>query len=160
MWRQVDLTVAQGRELGNPKPFIEAIANAGVVGGLESYTEPDAIDLDVSCEIRLNDMLCGRTTVKKGIGSPDWHESFVFSELPPFESLEVIVWREKRLFRPTKMGTIRVILNNFRRGETVEGWFPVLHNGPLASDLQVGDVRLKIRVHESVLWLLSLFSRS
>jgi len=111
----------------------------------------------VSCEIHLNDTLCGRTTVKKGVGSPDWHESFTFSDLPPFDTLDVIVWREKKLFKPTIMGSVRITLSNFRRGEAVEGWFPVLHTGPIASDLQVGDIRLKIRVDESVSRLFALF---
>jgi len=156
MWRQVELTVIQGRNLGNTKPFAEIPGNTGVVG-VESNSEPDAVDLDVSCEIHLNDTLCGRTTVKKGIGSPDWHESFTFSDLPPFDTLDVIVWREKKLFKPTIMGSVRITLSNFRRGEAVEGWFPVLHTGPIASDLQVGDIRLKIRVDESVSRLFALF---
>jgi hypothetical protein len=150
MWRQVELTLIQGRNLGNTKPYIESMANTGVVGNADPYLEPEAIDLDVSCEILLNNTPCGRTTVKKGIGSPDWHENFTFSELPPFETLQVIVWREKKLFKPTIMGSVRIALSNFRRGETVEGWFPVLNSGPVATDLHFGDIRLKIRVDECV----------
>jgi hypothetical protein len=148
MWRQVELTVIQGRNLGNTKPFTEAFANAGTVSDLEFRPEPDAVDLDVFCEILLNDMLCGRTTVKKGIGSPDWHESFMLSDLPPFENLDIIIWREKRMFKPVIMGSVRVTLSNFRRGETVEGWFPVLYHGSIAAGLQAGEIRLKIRVDE------------
>jgi C2 domain len=150
MWRQVELTLIQGRNLGNTKPFIESMTNTGIVGNADPYLEPEAIDLDVSCEILLNNTPCGRTTVKKGIGSPDWHENFTFSELPPFETLQVIVWREKKLFKPTIMGSVRIALSNFRRGETVEGWFPVLNSGPVATDLHFGDIRLKIRVDECV----------
>jgi C2 domain len=147
MWRQVELTVLQGRNLGSTKPFVDMSAT-GIVPDFESYSEPDTVDMDVSCEIHLNNILCGRTTVKKGIGSPEWHESFAFSDLPPFEILEIIVWREKKLFKPTMLGAVRITLSNFRRGETIEGWFPVLHSGPVASDLHVGDIRLKIRVDE------------
>jgi len=148
MWRQVELTLIQGRNLGQTKPFIESMTNTGVVGNADPYSESETVDLDVSCEIHLNNTLCGRTTVKKGIGSPDWHESFTFSELPPFETLDVIVWREKKLFKPTIMGSVRITLSNFCRGETVEGWFPILHSGPIGSDFQVGDIRLKLRVDE------------
>lgn len=144
MWRQVEMSVVQGRNLGNTKLF-EA-TNTGGTG--ESNSDPDPVDLDVSCEIHLNETLCGRTTVKKGIGSPDWHEAFTFTDLPPFENLDVMVWREKKLFKPTLMGMIRITLSNFRRGEMVDGWFPVLQTGPISSDLQVGDIRLKIRVDE------------
>ena len=141
MWRQVELTVIQGRNLGSQKP-LEASNGEDA--------EVDAVDLDVSCEIHLNEQLCGRTTVKKGIGSPDWHESFVFADLPPFETLELVVWREKKVLKPAIMGSIRIALSHFRRGEAVEGWFPVLHSGPIASSVQVGDIRMKIRVDEYV----------
>lgn len=141
MWRQVELTVSQGRNLGNTR---------FETGGGDPFLEPDAVDLGVSCEIHLNDILCGRTTVKKGIGSPDWHESFTFSDLPPFEFLDLMVWREKKMFKPAILGSIRIPLSSFRRGEAVEGWFPVLHSGSASSDTQVGEIRLKLRIDESV----------
>jgi hypothetical protein len=146
MWRQVELSIIQGRNLGNQKPLPDANSHTG--GAVDP--EVDAVDLDVSCEIHLNEQLCGRTTVKRGIGSPEWHENFTFSDLPPFEMLEVIVWREKKMQKPVVMGSVRIALSNFRRGEAVDGWFPVLHGGPIASSVQVGDVRMKIRVDECV----------
>jgi len=150
MWRQVDLTVMQGRNLGNSKPFESRDSLSD-----SDLSEPDPVDIDVFCEIKLNETLCGRTTVKKGIGSPDWHEAYTFSEIPPFDNLEVVVWREKKLFKPSVLGIVTISLSNFRRGETVEGWFPVLHStaGSIASDLQLGEVRLKIRVDEYVSYL-------
>lgn len=142
MWRQVDLTVIQGRNLGNSKP-LENLDDDD-----NDSSEPDPIDLDVYCDILLSETLCARTTVKKGIGSPQWHEIFLLSDLPPFESLDIWVWREKKLFKPSILGTVRIALNNFPRGEAIEGWFPVLQNGSIASDIQVGELRLKIRVDE------------
>ncbi|KAJ7103532.1 GTPase activating protein [Mycena belliarum] len=150
MWRQVELTVIQARNLGNTRPF-EMPNGAAVIAGADSNPEADPVDLDVSCEIHLNNTLCGRTTLKKGIGSPDWHENFTFTDLPPFDTLDILVWKEKKLFKPTLMGCVRVTLANFRRGESIEGWFPVLQQGPTASDLQVGDIRLKIRVEEEII---------
>jgi hypothetical protein len=149
MWRQVELTVIQARNLGNTRPY-ENSNGAAVISGTDPLDAADPVDLDVSCEIHLNSMLCGRTTLKKGIGSPDWHENFTFTDLPPFDTLDILVWKEKKMFKPTLMGSVRVTLGNFRRGESIEGWFPVLHQGPTASDLQVGDIRLKIRVDECV----------
>ncbi len=86
--------------------------------------------------------------MKKCIGSPDWHEGFTFSDLPPFDNLEVIVCREKKMFKPTALGSVCINLMNFKRGELIDGWFPVLRSGPLATDIQVGDIRLKITVDE------------
>jgi hypothetical protein len=146
MWRQVELSIIQGRNLGNQKLLADSNAHTGSA----MDPEADAVDLDVSCEIHLNEQLCARTTVKRGIGSPDWHENFTFSDLPPFETLEVVVWREKKMLKPIVMGSVRIALSNFRRGEAVDGWFPVLHSGPIASSVQVGDIRMKIRVDEWV----------
>ncbi len=143
MWRQVDLTCLQGRNLGVTRPLSDDPPGAEQ----EAKAEADAIDMDVYCEIFVNGTICGRTTVKKGLGSPDWHERFQLTDLPPFENLEIVVWREKRLTRPCIIGSIAIVLVNFRRGDSVEGWFPVL-NGGQASSTQAGEMRLKIRVDE------------
>ena len=147
MWRQVELTVMQGRNLGNPKPFVDTSASSSIPCE-DPKTESGPVDLDVFCEIRINDNICGRTTVIKGIGSPDWHENFVFADLPPFEALDVLLWKEKRLVKSTLLGSIRIALTNFRRNEDVEGWFPVIQSGGILTGIQVGEIRMKLKVHE------------
>lgn len=147
MWRQVELTVMQGRNLGHQKPFVDASASSLTLGE-DSRMESDPVDLDVFCEIRINDNVCGRTTVMKGIGSPDWHENFLFADLPPFEALEVLLWKEKRVVKPTLLGSIRIALTNFRRSEDVEGWFPVIQPSGILTGIQVGEIRMKLKVHE------------
>lgn len=138
MWRQVKLTCLQGRNLGTSRiPQDEPPSGD---------SEADALDIDVSCEIHVNGRICGRTTVKKGIGSPDWHEHFTFSDLPPFEDMEIRVFRDRKLARSTIIGSVLIILPNFRRGEYVEGWFPVLSSG--SQSVQTGELRLKLRVDE------------
>ncbi|KAH7930971.1 Rho GTPase activation protein [Leucogyrophana mollusca] len=151
MWRQVELTIVQGRSLGNHKSLSDANASSVNLGDPDARPEHDPVDLDVFCEIHLNDNLCGRTTVKKGIGSPDWHEGFTFADLPPFEALEVVVWKEKRLLKPILLGSVRIALSNFRRSEAIEGWFPVLQPGAMSSCAQAGDIRMKIRVDEEII---------
>ncbi|KAI0639415.1 Rho GTPase activation protein [Trametes polyzona] len=146
MWRQVDLTCIQGRNLGVTRP----LSDEPSLAEQEIKLDADAVDMDVYCEIFVNGTLCGRTTVKKGIGSPDWHERFILPDLPPFENLEIVVWREKRLTKPVIIGTVAIVLVNFRRGEAVEGWFPVLHGGQACST-QAGEMRLKIRVDEEII---------
>lgn len=140
MWRAVEVKCLQGRNLGSTR----AVADEGTTEDADG----DANDVDVYCEVLVNDTVCGWTTVKKGIGSPEWHESFAFPDLPPFEYLEFAVWHEKRVGHPQSLGSVRVYLANFRRGEHVEGWFPVLCPGPGASTLNGGELRLKIRVDE------------
>jgi hypothetical protein len=138
MWRQVELTCIQGRNLGAARSLVDDL----------SIGDPDDnLDIDVYCSLCINGYLCGKTTVRKGVGSPDWHEGFTFTDLPPFETLEVMVWRHKRLAKPVLIGTIAIPLMNFRRGEHVEGWFPVLSSAHLGSTM-TGEVRLKLRVDE------------
>ena len=145
MWRQVDLTCLQGRNLGVARPLSDEAPTAEQ----EARAEADAIDMDVYCEILVNGILCGRTTVKKGIGSPDWHEKFAFTDLPPFANLEVLVYREKKMQKAVLMGSTVIPLMNFRRGEYVEGWFPVL-GGQGYVGAVMGEVRLKLKVDEYV----------
>ncbi|KAI0825122.1 Rho GTPase activation protein [Trametes gibbosa] len=154
MWRQVDLSCIQGRNLGMTRP----LADEPTLVDQDAKLDADAIDMDVYCEMFVNGTLCGRTTVKKGIGSPDWHERFVLPDLPPFENLEIVVWREKRLTKPIIIGTVVIVLVNFRRGEAVEGWFPVLH-GSQASSTQAGEMRLKIRVDEEIILPYQVYAK-
>ncbi|EKM61048.1 uncharacterized protein PHACADRAFT_247380, partial [Phanerochaete carnosa HHB-10118-sp] len=74
MWRQVDLTCIQAR-------------NLGAVRSADDSSQPEqeeTSDMDVYCSLWVNGMLSGKTTVRKGLGCPDWHEGFTFSDLPPF----------------------------------------------------------------------------
>ncbi|KZT02708.1 Rho GTPase activation protein [Laetiporus sulphureus 93-53] len=161
MWRQVELTCLEGRNLGAPRN-IPASSSA-----IDDLTAPslgdehdggtDALDMDVYCEIFVNGCLCGRTTVKRGIGAPDWQERFTFADLPPFENLEIVAWREKKLTKPTMLGAVLIVLVNFRRGEHVEGWFPVLHSTSSAS-MQAGELRLRIRVEEEIILPYSAYA--
>ncbi|KAG6381176.1 GTPase activating protein [Boletus reticuloceps] len=157
MWRQVELTVMQGRNFGHQKPFNDASVSSLTLGE-DSRAESDPVDLDISCEIHINDNLCGRTTVVKGIGSPDWHENFLFADLPPFEALEVLLWKEKRLVKPTLLGSIHIALTNFRRSEDVEGWFPVIQSSGFLTGIQVGEIRMKLKVHEEIILPHSSYS--
>ncbi|KIM66196.1 hypothetical protein SCLCIDRAFT_1152839 [Scleroderma citrinum Foug A] len=149
MWRQVDLVIMQGRYLGNAKSFVDTPAHSA--SDINVKAEADPVDLDVFCEIHISDRLCGRTTVKKGIGSPEWHESFLLMELPPFASLEVFLFKEKRLTKPVLLGTIHIVLSNFRRSEEVEGWFPVAQPRGPPSSVLVGEIRMKLRVDEEII---------
>jgi C2 domain len=151
IWRQVELTCIQGRNIGVSRTQ-EPISNPGAACDMEG----EGVDLDLFCEVYLNNVLSGRTVVKKSTGSPDWHESFLFTNLPPLQKLSIVIWREKRLQKPLVVGTVYITLTNFRRGELVEGWFPVLSGGAAPACTQVGQLRLKVKVDESAVSLNSL----
>lgn len=142
MWRQIEVNCIQGRSLGVAR-------TDGIPSGTsESLPEGETPDHDIYCELYLNEMIVGRTTAKKGIGSPEWHEGFLIPDLPPFENLEIVVLKEKRLGKVSTLGTVLITLPNFRRGEYVEGWFPVLGDTTSNVGLQVGEIRLKLKVDE------------
>lgn len=149
MWRQVELTCLQGRNLGTTRP-LSPTSDDTPSPGSEDAGGGDLADIDVYCEVFVNGCLCGRTTVKRGIGAPDWQERFVLADLPPFENMELVVWREKRLAKPAVVGSVTIVLANFRRSEVVEGWFPVL--GGTGGGTQAGELRLKVLVDE---WVVS-----
>ena len=139
LWRQVELSVMQGRNLGS--------SNTETTGSHEERSE-----IDVACEIHINDTLCGRTTVKRGSELTDWHEHFSFPGLPPFENLKIMVWKDRKLSRRINLGSTCIALCNFRRGDSVEGWFPVVRQiEALGVENRIGDLRLKIRVDEYVI---------
>lgn len=137
MWRQVELTCIQGRNLG----ALRALDDAGAMDLDET------LDMDVYCALWINGVLCGKTAVRKGVGSPDWHESFTFPDLPPFATLEIQVWREKKLVKPTLIGTVTIPLTSVRRGDYIEGHFPVMSaNHP--TGMVSGELKLRVRVVE------------
>lgn len=152
MWRQVFLEVCQVRNLGSLKSSSDTGQSSGVTSDTESPN--DSGDMEVTCEIFINESLCGRSTTKKGIGSIEWHEQFTFSDLPPFGELVVHVYREKRTPKPHLLGTITIVLPNFRRGQTVEGWYPIIYSGSSVNGTQIGEMRLKLKVDEYVIILV------
>lgn len=146
MWRQVFLEISQVRNLGSLKSSSDTGQSSGVTSDTDSPN--DSGDMEVTCEFFINESLCGRSTTKKGIGSLEWHEQFTISDLPPFGELVIHVYREKRMFKPHLLGTITIVLPNFRRGQTVEGWYPIIHSGSSVNGTQIGEMRLKLKVDE------------
>ncbi|KAG6851059.1 hypothetical protein H0H93_002951 [Arthromyces matolae] len=149
MWRQLELTIVQGRGLGTVKP----LGN----GASGDSGEAD-VDFAVSCLVHLNGILCGRTSEKKAIGSPDWLESFTFADLPPFGSLVLLIRSDKKMLGSSTLGSVTIPLGHFRRGELVEGWFPILYSGFTVSDVQIGELRLKLLVNEEIILPKSAYS--
>ncbi|TFK30445.1 GTPase activating protein [Coprinopsis marcescibilis] len=150
MWRQIELSIVQARNLRVPK----------TENGDSVETSADAdFDGEISCELHLNNILCGRTTGKKKGSTLEWHEKFLFSDLPPFQTLDINVWREKKAMKPTTVGFAQIQLHSFRRGETVEGWHPIIQGvtGP-ARETQVGELRVKLRVDEEIVLPYSAYS--
>ena len=154
MWRQVQIEVNQARSLGVARS-IQGDGTSSPQGPLE-FTSIDVTEMEVYCEIFINDDLCGRTTAKRSVGTPEWHEQFTFSDLPPYGDLSIQIFRERKVSKPQLLGTIIIVLGNFRRGEVVDGWFPVLSLGQLT--VQVGEIRLKLKIDEYAIFECVLMS--
>ncbi|KDQ07706.1 hypothetical protein BOTBODRAFT_59835 [Botryobasidium botryosum FD-172 SS1] len=152
MWRQCSLTIISSRNLGvtQLKPLEDhntldiTPRSVGSVGGGEDGE--GAVEIGLYCDILVDGEICGRTTVKKGSSSPYWHESFKFTDMPPFEIMKINLWKEKKLLpgKPTFLGTVEISLKAIQRGETIEGWFPA--QSPNSGS--AGEVHLKLKVDE------------
>src|SRR5882762_5824620 len=107
MWRQVELTCIQGRNIGIPRAFSENLPVPSQLDS-EARSDSDIVDLDLFCEVYFNQVLSARTVVKKGFGHPDWHEKFTFTDLPPFERLAIVLLRERKMLKPLVLGTVYI----------------------------------------------------
>ena len=172
MWRQVEVHCISARDLGQTKRLVDSRASEAkllppVASDLSlssngsdsnlsrgSGTSDGSADHDVWCEIWVNGVLCARSTVKKGTTNPEWHESFIIGDLPPFDNLHITLYKEKKGGnRSVPIGTVTVPLATFRRGEYMEGWNPIAGTSTNASTgsgfySQVGELRLKLKVDE------------
>jgi hypothetical protein len=172
MWRQVEVHCISARDLGQIKYLVDSKASGGKPappiapdvslsssgsdsnGSRASGMADGSGDHDVWCEIWVNGMLCARTTLKRCTPNPEWHESFLFGDLPPFDNLQITLYKEKRGgSKSVPMGSVVVPLGTFQRGEYLEGWNSVVAPGPTASTgsglhNQVGELRLKLKVDE------------
>jgi hypothetical protein len=172
MWRQVEVHCISARDLGQTKhladsrpseagptlpisPELSFSSNGGDSNGSwASGTSDGSGDYDVWCDIWVNSMLCARTTVKRSTVSPEWHESFLIGDLPPYDNLQINLHKEKRGSGKTvSIGSVVVPLGTFQRGEYMEGWNPIAGANTNASTgsgfyTQVGEMRLKLKVDE------------
>ena len=172
MWRQVEVHCISARDLGQTKHLSDSKpSEAGTPlpatsdlpfssngsdsnGSWPSGTSDGGGDYDVWCEIWVNSMLCARTTVKRCTLTPEWHESFLISDLPPYDNLQIILHKEKRgSLRSVTIGSVVVPLGTFQRGEYMEGWNPIVGANTTVSTgsgfyTQIGEMRLKLKVDE------------
>lgn len=177
MWRQVVVHCISARDLGQTKQLPDSTPSearplppippdlplsSGGGDSSASWTPGAWDDYDVWCEIWVNSMLCARTTLKKYTANPEWHESFLIGDLPPFDNLQITVYKEKRASsRSVPIGSVVIPLGSFHRGEYMEGWNSIVGANTNVSAggsgvySQVGEFRLRLKVDESVLHLSS-----
>lgn len=172
MWRQVEVHCISARDLGQirhlpdpkssearpPPPIVSEISltssGSDSNGSWASGTSDGGGDYDVWCEIWVNSMLCARTTVKRCTANPEWHESFLIGDLPPFDNLQMTLYKEKRGSpRSVPIGSVVIPLGNFQRGEYMEGWNSIVGTNASVSAgsgfySQVGEFRLKLKIDE------------
>ncbi|EIN13747.1 hypothetical protein PUNSTDRAFT_140219 [Punctularia strigosozonata HHB-11173 SS5] len=162
MWREAKLTVIQGRKLGVMSSGFGA-SKGGSSSGPSSDISPESpplhgVDMDVFCEIYINDTLGGRTTVQNAVDGLHYKETFSFSDMPPFDNLTIVVFRERRLSKPVEVGTVDIVLANFRRGDRIDGWWPLLRGEPGSTQAQVGELQLSVQVDEEIILPYSAYT--
>lgn len=182
MWRQIDLSVLEGRALGIPVPVQSDTAlgehtatpsmplsptQASFNGG--SAHASVSTDGGVYCEVSVDGHLAARTTVAKAPirgGAHEWQATFALQDLPSMSMLAISVCRERRSTKgppaggkSAVIGRVLINVGNARRGEELEGWWPLLagadgDQGGVGPVMQVGEIRLKLRINE---WVASFF---
>ncbi|KAJ1654518.1 hypothetical protein IWQ61_005565 [Dispira simplex] len=123
------------------------------------------------CHIYLDDVLRAKTSTKAPKSTSQWREDFLFTDLPNFTSgVAVTVYAQNKMTKDTAHGQVLVLIPTLRRGETYDGWYPVLAHsqdprgstifnslipGALLGDhsqthpiRQSGNLRLKLRYDE------------
>lgn len=166
MWRQVEVHCISARDLGQSRPSdgrppppiaskrSHSSSGTDSNGSWASGMSDGSGDYDVWCEIWVNSMLCARTTVKRCTANPEWHESFLIGDLPPFDNLQITLYKEKRgSGKSAPIGSVVIPLGTFQRGEYMEGWNSIVGANTSISTgsgfySQVGELRLKLKVDE------------
>lgn len=146
VWRQVEVTIIQGRNLGDTRPDDSAI-------GFDS-PEPEMTGFYVFCEVMVNEIVYGRTTTKNFV-APLWHETITLNDLPPFQEsdyLEIRVWKEKKISKSVFLGAVRIVPRVFPFIAD-QSWYPVLqdHRGRLAASTQAGELQLNLKFNQEII---------
>lgn len=172
MWRQVEVHCISARDLGQtkhlaglkssetkpPLPIASELSissnGSDSNGSWASGMSDSSGDYDVWCEIWVNSILCARTTVKRSTANPEWRESFLIGDLPPFDNLQITLYKERRgSAKSVPIGSAVIPLGTFQRGEYMEGWNSIVGTNTNVSTgsgfySQVGELRLKLKVDE------------
>jgi hypothetical protein len=119
----------------------------GMMGDTQPQYEESTKDQEIYIELTIDKALSGRSTPKRA-HNPQWHERFLFTDLPPLELLTLSVLRDKRMAKGVKVGSVLIYLNNFTRGEWVDAVWPVIGSSAGVGNSICGEVKLKIKVDE------------
>ncbi|KZT44371.1 Rho GTPase activation protein [Sistotremastrum suecicum HHB10207 ss-3] len=148
IWRSMNLYIKTAERIRAPSSFAIHSSRQDVAVTIEQESK----DLDLFCEIRVNQRLCARTSVQKGQGLAGWMESFLLRDLPPLESLSFDVWQEKKNASPLLLGSVSIPVHDFIRGEYVDGFFPILttsrDDGTLST--HAGDLNIELKLTEEI----------
>ncbi|KAJ1912579.1 hypothetical protein IWQ60_009603 [Tieghemiomyces parasiticus] len=80
------------------------------------------------CNLFLDDTLRARTSTKTG-GPLQWREDFLFTDLPSFYcGVSVAIYSSNKMLKDNLVGQAVIPIPTLRRGETYDGWYPVLGN--------------------------------
>lgn len=116
IWRGIELEIVEGRDLlpsrrRNASPTGSAFSKSDYTNDHTSTTQKEhhsSSDHDIYCEVYLDSLLCGRTTIKRaspsashtssafrGDATTVWNERFQWPDLPAHNRLAIKVWKIK-----------------------------------------------------------------
>ncbi|ORX78226.1 Rho GTPase activation protein [Basidiobolus meristosporus CBS 931.73] len=108
---------------------------------------------DPYCYIELDAERKGRTSTKPKTTNPVWVEDFLFTDLPALRrGVEVIVMNKNRLHKDSTIGKVHLPISFIRRGETHEGWYPIMYESKVSGypSETAGELHLRFKYDEVV----------
>lgn len=133
-----------------------------------------AAPVECFCVVSLNGDVAARTKVRKGSSGPVWVEKFCLGDLPPLETLSIYLMQSQRHAKSSLVGTVDLPVDTMRRGEDIEGWFPIWapsqdrDGNPISSQLDaertylkemMGELKLVLKVREETIFPLGTYSQ-
>lgn len=90
-----------------------------------AYNQPQLLPCSCFCQVWMNGEVIARTKMESGTANIAWFDKFALQDLPKLEMLYIEILQSWRAGRYVQLGTVDLPVETMRRGEKIEGWFPI-----------------------------------
>ncbi|CAD6959456.1 unnamed protein product [Tilletia controversa] len=94
----------------------------------DSSTREDTI-LQCYCVVRSGPYAIAKTKVHSTTSTALWLEKFSIGDLPPWTTLTIELMQSQRGGKTALFGVVELPVQTMRRGEDIDGWFPIWSTG-------------------------------
>lgn len=90
-----------------------------------AYSPPHLLPCSCFCQIWMNGEVIARTKMESGTSNIAWFDKFALQDLPKLEMMYIEILQSWRTGKYVQLGTVDLPIETMRRGEKIEGWFPI-----------------------------------